>query len=239
MKINIFNESRIFPQQNKFNKNAVITTIQNKIISKSKEKQKTDTDTITKTLNTDTDLDSEKKSKGCMSFLIDDVNESYQALNDTFSSISTNADLYNKYSKKLKDTNLSDDKKKEIENAQDNIKEDITQLSSPEYINKLESLYKPSIDRDIKLVESVTGNTNDSSLNFSSLIPSAEDLGLKSNKNMTLDQILDEVKNAENNFDKRMSKLDDIATKYGINDEISKSNDSNKNNSLGIVDLYA
>lgn len=207
------NESMIFSEQNKFNKNSAITTIQNKIISKSKEKQKAGNNDINKSLD-----EIGTSTNGDVTNSVGEIIASYQPIEDTFKSLALNTNLYNQYSNELQNNNLSDDEKVKTQSALDGAKQNILELTSSEHIADLDKVIANySLPIQNKAITALKGEIGTSLDTNSVLVTSMESLGFTSNKNLDFNEVLDDVKNAENNFYKKTSKLDDISLKYGVN----------------------
>ncbi|MDD3224170.1 MAG: hypothetical protein PHX70_05600 [Clostridium sp.] len=231
MKINIFNESKIFFKQNKSNNNSAITTIQNKIISKTEKKEKAEVTTINKTLNETSTSDNTKKD---VSSTVDYINYLYTPIEDTVKTLSSDSKLYNQYSDELKSNKLSEDEKDKIQSELDNTKKDILQLTSSDYISTVDKYLSSTVAPKVKAALSELNSDTGNNLNTNSmLVTSLESIGLKSNNNMNFDQVLNEIKSSKGYFYKNViSKLDDMNSTYGNapNKDATKKTD---------IDLYA
>lgn len=215
MQIDISTKSLVFSKQNNACKNNVSNMlqnmIQNQLETKIKNKEKIETNNINKNLNTTT-----HHTGLSVSDIVDAIDYLYAPITDTFKSISLNSKLYNQYSDELKNNNLSEDEKDKIQSALDNAKQNIIELTSPEYTSKLDKYISNNVSPQIKdllnRLNKATGNTIDTS---ELSIPSMESLGLIPNKNLDFNSLLAEIKDAEKSIKKKISKLFDIDIKYG------------------------
>lgn len=211
MQIDISTKSLVFSKQNNADKNNVSNMVQNQLETKIKNKEKIETDNISENLNTTT-----QNTNSSILNTVDVIDYLYTPITDTFKSISLNAKLYNQYSDELKNNNLSEDEKDKIQSSLDHAKQNIIELTSPEYTSKLDKYISSNISPKVNGLLNLLNNTTGNKIDTSGLsITSMESLGLSSNKNLDFNSLLDEIKDAEKNIKKKISNLLDIDITYG------------------------
>lgn len=141
---------------------------------------------------------------------------------DIIDYLSKQADMYEKYSKELEKSNISNEEKNKIKSQMAEIEKNIKYKMSPEIEAGNDKII--SVDKFISLIDKVTradvralNGELDVNINASKfLINSMQSLGLSFNKNDDMNTIIKKIRNASGIMEYKVNQLNDLEKKYGV-----------------------